>query len=64
MSQLASRIFTSALVEDLNSCRAIGETSKGALMDKDLVMIRVVIKGALMDVEPIMALWRELVGEK
>lgn len=64
MSQLASRIFTSALVEDLNSCRAIGETSKGALMDKDLVMIRVVIKGALMDVEPIMALWRELVGGK
>ena len=33
-------------------------------MDKDLVMIRVVIKGALMDVEPIMALWRELVGGK
>ena len=64
MSQLASRIFTSALVDDLNSCRAIGETRKGALMDKDLVMIRVVNKGALMDIEPIMALGRELVGGK
>lgn len=33
-------------------------------MDKDLVMIRVVNKGALIDIEPIIALWRELVGGK
>ena len=65
IDQLASRIFTSALVEDLSSCRAPGETSKGALIDMDLVVIRVVSMGALMDLmntEPIMALWRELVG--
>ena len=64
IDQLASRIFTSALAEDLSSCRALGETSKGALMDIDLFMIRVVSKGALMDKEPIMVLWRELVGGK